>query len=395
MRIIRNLSSLFFLVLWLLFNCNPSRQPEQAIQKPVFTDSGTLVFRKGNSTVFYQKFKIRNDSIQSRILPAKGKGMMAIATGMMAPDGIPESLRIVTYSPADSGQWKPGKETIVRSKNDSITVNTVRNSHIIRDVDHKYLSIRIEKELCFIPFPFSRAISGYQAGTGARRKVYVLFPDLLDIDREGAAQIGSEEGTDGGSLILYLSSGGKLDSIRGEGAVSDMSGIVYRNFDFDSLAVAFARPVKVRKRNHNASVDSVVFANGDLNVKLKYSRPSLDGRKIFGFTVPYNEVWVTGTDSAVEFSVNQPVSFYGQRISEGRYSLLTIPRQDLWILIINRQTGITGKDYNPSFDVLRVPMKVDSLASLINTLTINIMPYDTGGLMTIKWENTGAAVMFK
>lgn len=330
----------------------------------------------------------------SRILALSGIQSLSQSYGILNADGSLGKIHFNTYSPSDSGHWISSSEATAVFKDDSVMITSGDSTGLLKEIRNKYLGIFFDQALSFLPIPFTGLFSGNHTDTISSGEIHVQFPRQLEIDKNGKGFIRQPESTEG-SLILYLSGEGKLDSIRGTGGISDISGIVFRKYNFDSLAIASVPRREKRFKPHRILVDSVVFDNGDLSIRVHYERPDLNGKKIFGYTVPFNQVWVTGVDSAVEFSINKPVSFYGQQLEKGNYSLLTIPRKDYWMLIINRKTGIRAADYNSSDDVLRVPMKVDSLAKLINELTINIKPFDTGGVLTIKWENTGAVVMFK
>jgi hypothetical protein len=64
----------------------------------------------------------------------------------------------------------------------------------------------------------------------------------------------------------------------------------------------------------------------------------------------------------------------------------------------NNKTDLIGAvNYNPKFDVVRVPMRVDSkVAARLDQLTISFVDVTrTGGKLSIAWENTVATVEFR
>lgn len=137
---------------------------------------------------------------------------------------------------------------------------------------------------------------------------------------------------------------------------------------------------------------SVTFADGK-TVTIKYSRPSVRGRKIYGGLVPYDQVWRTGANAATSLSTDVDLDIGGAAVPKGNYTLYTLPSQNGWKLIINKQTGQWGTVYNQSQDLARVDMKVGQLPSGLEVFTISFDK--TGGdsaMLRIDWENTTATV---
>ena len=97
-----------------------------------------------------------------------------------------------------------------------------------------------------------------------------------------------------------------------------------------------------------ATVDGV-------DVTIDYSQPSVKGREIYGDLVPYGEVWRTGANEATTFEVSGDVTVEGETLPAGKYALFTIPDEDQWTLIFNKQAEQWGAfDYDESQDALRV-----------------------------------------
>ncbi|MFZ0389841.1 MAG: DUF2911 domain-containing protein [Calditrichia bacterium] len=94
---------------------------------------------------------------------------------------------------------------------------------------------------------------------------------------------------------------------------------------------------------------------GITEVKIDYHRPGVKERTIWGELVPYNEIWRTGANEATKISFSTDVKINGQKLPQGEYSLFTIPSQNQWTVIFNKNTGLWGADgYQESEDALRV-----------------------------------------
>ncbi len=107
----------------------------------------------------------------------------------------------------------------------------------------------------------------------------------------------------------------------------------------------------------NAAVSQTI---GTTEVRITYGRPSMEGRTIFGGLVPYDEVWRTGANEATTVSVSSDVTIEGSSLSEGTYSLYTIPSEDQWTLIFNNVAEQWGTNYDESKDALRVTVSPES-----------------------------------
>lgn len=129
------------------------------------------------------------------------------------------------------------------------------------------------------------------------------------------------------------------------------------------------------------------------NVTVNYSAPSVRGRKIMGELVPYGQVWRTGANAATTLETDANLMIGDLSVPKGKYTLFTLPAEDGWTLIVNKQTGQWGTNYDASKDLGRVKMKVNALASPVETMTIDVAEKEKGkGKLRIAWENTEAWV---
>jgi hypothetical protein len=126
-----------------------------------------------------------------------------------------------------------------------------------------------------------------------------------------------------------------------------------------------------------------------VNVTIDYHQPSAKGRKVMGELVPYGAVWRTGANAttSIEFSANAKVE--GQAVPKGKYGLYTIPGENEWTIIINKDIKWGHYDYTEKQDVLRVKVKPTKSSSFVETFTISIKD----GNVVMEWENT--SVSFK
>jgi hypothetical protein len=140
---------------------------------------------------------------------------------------------------------------------------------------------------------------------------------------------------------------------------------------------------------------SAEFGPAGKKITVDYGRPSVRGRKIYGELVPYGKVWRTGANKATHLTTEADLVIGGVNVPKGTYTLYTLPTAQGWKLIINKQTGQWGTQYDESQDLARVDMKVSKTAAPVEQFTISFAPAAGGGVMKLDWETTSAAVNFK
>jgi len=143
--------------------------------------------------------------------------------------------------------------------------------------------------------------------------------------------------------------------------------------------------------------DTVELAVGSgRRIYVDYGRPSMRGRRIMGGLVPYGRVWRTGANAATTLVTDVDVDLNGTRVPRGTYTLYTIPTAAGWTLIVNRQTGQWGTQYEPARDFARIPMRVTTLREPEEQFTISLEPGRGGqGTLALTWETTRAWVPFR
>jgi hypothetical protein len=158
-----------------------------------------------------------------------------------------------------------------------------------------------------------------------------------------------------------------------------------------------------------AGVGQIVSAQNDLNlpdvsqaaevkqrialtdITVKYHRPLVNGRKIWGGLVPYGKVWRAGANENTTIEFSDPVSIEGKPLPKGTYGLHMIPNPDSWTVIFSKtNTGWGSYSYDEKEDALRVNVKPKPLAETKEALEFefgDLKPDSTA--VTLKWEKLG------
>ncbi|HYH06359.1 MAG TPA: DUF2911 domain-containing protein [Thermoanaerobaculia bacterium] len=147
---------------------------------------------------------------------------------------------------------------------------------------------------------------------------------------------------------------------------------------------AFAQQVRTPRPSPSSTLTQTV---GTTDVTIKYSRPGVKGRTIWGDLVPYGKVWRTGANEATTITFSDDVTVGGQKLTKGTYSLHTTPGQNEWTIHFNSVADQWGSySYDPTKDVVKVTARPET-ADHREWLTFEIpeMTTDTAKVV-LRWE---------
>lgn len=134
-------------------------------------------------------------------------------------------------------------------------------------------------------------------------------------------------------------------------------------------------------------------------LSIKYSAPSVRGRKIFGdggliSNDPHYPIWRAGANAATSFHTDADLDVGGLSVPKGDYTLfVNVKDPDHWELVISKETGEWGLAYKENMDLGRVKMHMSKPPAPVETFKITLA--DEGGnkaKLTMEWENHVASV---
>lgn len=138
---------------------------------------------------------------------------------------------------------------------------------------------------------------------------------------------------------------------------------------------------------------SVTIAGKKITVD--YYAPSMHERKIMGGLVPFGEVWCTGANWATQITTEADLQIGDLKLPKGAYSIWTIPNEKEWTLVINKETGQSHLDYDPSADFGRTKMNAAMLKMPMETFQIALLDdHGNKGTLALRWEYTEASISF-
>jgi hypothetical protein len=163
-----------------------------------------------------------------------------------------------------------------------------------------------------------------------------------------------------------------------------------------AVGIAFAQKRPVASPPETASV--TIDGN---TITVKYSAPSVRGRKIFGpgglvMKDPTAPIWRAGANSATAFHTDADLDLGGLTVPKGDYTLYAdVKEPDAWVLIVNKQTGQWGLTYNANQDLGRVKMTMSTPPQPVEVLKYTLASEGGNkGTLQLAWDGHVASVPF-
>jgi hypothetical protein len=118
-------------------------------------------------------------------------------------------------------------------------------------------------------------------------------------------------------------------------------------------AVAQLPPLDLPQASPEASVSQRV---GLTDITIRYHRPAVNKRTVWGDLVPYGQVWRAGANENTTIEFSSPVSIGGKSVPAGTYGLHMLPTEKDWTVVLSSVASAWGSfTYDEKEDVVRVP----------------------------------------
>ena len=137
---------------------------------------------------------------------------------------------------------------------------------------------------------------------------------------------------------------------------------------------------------------------GLTDVTLEYSRPSMNGRTIFGDLVPYGKVWRAGANKNTMITFSDDVVVAGNELKAGSYAIFITPSEKSWEVIFYNDTNNWGapKTIDATKVAAKVKIETMQLPMKVETFTITFDNLTSGSAeLGFIWEDTMANLKFE
>lgn len=197
----------------------------------------------------------------------------------------------------------------------------------------------------------------------------------------------------GSPMYVVLNDDGEIVGTTGYATTMQATSIQAEHMDVPTMASDFAaRDANGAGLGVPSPAATATVTLGEARIEVAYSQPAKRGRDIWGGLVPHGEVWRTGANSATVFTTDTDLILMNMDLPAGSYTLWTTFTESSQHLIVNRQTGQWGTDYDASRDFGRVEMTVDQLRDVVERFTISFQEMEGGGVMHLEWDRTRYSV---
>ena len=363
-----------------------------ALPAALTAQTGQFVVRLGTDTLAIEQYTRTQDRLQGEQVLRSPRTVHRLYSATFGSGGAIARFELVTHNV--SGAPGPAEtKAVAEFTGDSAVVTVPRRDSTV--------TLRVKAGPGAVPFigqgfGLIEEVARRARASGSARYTTTM---LSLGDTEPLEVTVTPRGPD--SLTLVLGAIGPLRArVDAQGTLLGLSGIggtmqvtVERTqgLDFAAVGKGFAP----RSLGVLSPPDSVKASVAGAALAVRYSRPSTRGRAIFGNVVPWNQVWRTGANQATIFETSADLVIAGTPVPAGKYSLWTLPSPAGWKLIVNKNTGQWGTDYNAQYDLARLDMKVERLLQPVEQFTIALYGSGKDGMLALSWERTMASIAFR
>lgn len=350
-------------------------------------ESGAFLVRMGTDTLAVERYTRTADRLEGELVNRSPRTSMrrytaqlrpdgsisAIDIRILTPDGATETNRVTVDFGADSARWAVFQRDTMRQSGALATpvpgIPIVGNAYALYEQALRYARAKGERAAMVLVPP-----GGNQTYDLTVRWTGPETAEVTNIAGLSRARVDAA-----GNLLSW------------DGGESTVKVLVDRlaSADVRALAAAFAaRDQAGASMGQLSPRDTVEARFGAASVWVDYGRPTKRGRTVLGGIVPLGRVWRTGANAATQFRTDRDLVIGGTPIPAGTYTLWTIPAQQGWTLIVNKQTGQWGTEYEEGQDLARIDMRREATASPVEQFTIDLVPGGDGGVLRMEWDDT-------
>jgi hypothetical protein len=161
-----------------------------------------------------------------------------------------------------------------------------------------------------------------------------------------------------------------------------------------SLTSSFKAQVLTPKASPVAKIQQKV---GLADIQIDYSRPSVNGRVIFGELIPYGQMWRLGANENTKITSSEALIFGKDTLKAGTYALFAKPGENNWEFYFYKDYSNWGLP--EKWDDSKVALKVSASAVISKEFTENLtLQFEelksSSAKITLTWAQTKVTLPF-
>jgi len=128
-------------------------------------------------------------------------------------------------------------------------------------------------------------------------------------------------------------------------------------------------------------------------MRIIYSRPQKQNRKIFNGLIKYGVPWRLGANESTEVEFFSVATIQNKTIKPGRYILYCIPQETKWTLVFNSNLYSWGLQQNQQKDLMKFEVPIEKNNGAIEYFTIAIEKRsDKSAEIIFLWDDVKATL---
>lgn len=167
-------------------------------------------------------------------------------------------------------------------------------------------------------------------------------------------------------------------------------------------ALLFTAAIALAQKPQASPKETATAKVGDATITIVYCSPRVRGREGHIFTkdglISHDKDypnWRAGANAATALKTSGDIRLGDLNLPAGSYTLfvdISDPAQ--WTLVVSKDTGEWGLNYDKTKDLGRVKMHMTKPPALVEDMKYTIAPRgDSSGTLTLAWENKSASVL--
>jgi DUF2911 family protein len=345
----------------------------------------------GNDTVAFERAEWHGDKLTGTFVRTLPRMRIATFTLSYRPNGLVGALDLSTHDVVEGPNARPAVTLNVQFRNDSVfsvmttggtktdSLRYVGGAVPIPYVLNCWSLMEVLTRHAVKTRPDSLRFAWYNLGSSPLQPAAARWrDDSLVVDFSPTV------------LMLRVDKSGRL--LGADGRRTTIKVVATRLADLDITALTNRFSERERATGYARTLsprDTVRATVRGADLMIDYGRPLRRGRQVWGALLPYGEVWRTGADAATQFSTSKPLRFdNGPTIPAGMYTLWSIPTKSGVKLIVNKQVGQWGTQYDSTHDVARFDVITERIPSPgLEQMLLAIDVQGQRGAIRMEWDN--------
>ena len=354
-----------------------------------FAQDGVIVYRLGRDTAAIEQFTRTPTKFTGEMVTRSGAAVVRTQYDITLANGRPTAA-VIKRRAAD-GSLLPNQPTEHRF---TFRADSTIRENVFADSTQRRAFAVTGAVPAFPVFAYAPVEMLHALGrTGARIDSLPVIPLAgTNLGFTGLEKLGGDTlRLRGGfyAMLMRFDSQGRLQSVDGSLTTNKSLGTRASGRADIAAIAATMKPTGILSPRQTAYAG---FQQGPIFIN--YSSPAVRGRTVWGGTlVPFDSIWRTGANEATHLATSKTIQLGDMTLAPGLYTLWTQHTRNGTWLIVNRQVGQWGTQYNAANDIGRVQLQMAPAAQFAEDFVITIRALPQGrGAIDIAWgDQVGTA----